>query len=156
LLWALEVFFQKILENPIVQAQIRNKTFQLPILILQGLQPHGVTDSHAAVLVLPVIKRLLGYPVFTTNIDVLDAQLRFFDNPNDLFRQKSLPFHPFVLPYVVFFYQEGLNLKMDQFLGGRSDLLNLAAGNYSLRDEINTGPNLCFPQNPPPFFLTFL
>jgi hypothetical protein len=50
------VFFQKILEDPVVEAEIGQKPFELSILHLEGLQLPGIVDIQVPVLVAPAIE----------------------------------------------------------------------------------------------------
>jgi hypothetical protein len=46
----------------LVQAEISNQSFELPVLVLQLLEPSQLTNTQPAVKLLPAVKRLLRNP----------------------------------------------------------------------------------------------
>ena len=86
LLRALEVFFQKFLENLIVEAQTGHQVLYFTVFFFKYLQLSCITDRHAAVPGSPVGERLFSDAVFSTEIDVFCSCFGLIENPDDLFR----------------------------------------------------------------------
>ena len=54
-----KAFCQNVLEDVLVQTQVGNKLFQLPVFILKLFQTPQLCNAQAAVHLLPAVERLL-------------------------------------------------------------------------------------------------
>jgi hypothetical protein len=71
---------------------IGDDSLQLPVLVLELLEPAGVTDLHVSVLLPPPIKGLLGDPDSATDGTRLSARRNLLEDPYDLLlREPALP-----------------------------------------------------------------
>ena len=59
------VFFDDLLEYPIIQSQICIHLLEFAVLFFERLQPFHMADLQAAVFALPVVERCSGYAVFS-------------------------------------------------------------------------------------------
>jgi hypothetical protein len=66
---------------------------QLPVLVLQRLQPHGLRHVHAVVLGLPVVQRGFRDPVFARQIGSLRSGLVLPQHPDNLLFREPDPLH---------------------------------------------------------------
>lgn len=53
------IFFQNVLQDVLIQTEVRNQLFQLPVFIFKLLQTPQLSDAQTAVYLLPTIERLL-------------------------------------------------------------------------------------------------
>ena len=60
---ASELFCQDVLEDVLVQAQVRDQLLELAVLVLELLQPPQLADAEPAVHLLPAVERLLRNPI---------------------------------------------------------------------------------------------
>lgn len=91
------VFFDDLLEYPIIQRQIRIHLLKLAVLFLEFLQPFDLADLHTAVLALPVVECGSGYAMFSCDGLGINAAFKLLDGLHHLRLTVDLLFYT-VLP----------------------------------------------------------
>ena len=81
---ALELFFDDILERPVLQAQISKHLFQSAVLILEFLEPFNIRGFHTTVFRFTVVISRIRDAVFTADLLNHSAAFDLFYNSHDL------------------------------------------------------------------------
>lgn len=79
-----ELFCQNVLQDMLVQAQVRNQLFQLPVLVLELLHLPQLADAKPAVHFLSAVEGLLRYPHPADHVGNRCARLRLLQCKRNL------------------------------------------------------------------------
>ncbi len=94
---ALQLSFEGILQDVLVQTVVRHELFELPILLLELLQTADLGHAHPGELFLPPIERLLAHAHLPAHIPHCSAALGLMQRERDLLLRKPRLLHGYDL-----------------------------------------------------------
>jgi len=91
-------FFSDVLQDRLVQAELRDQLLEPRVLLLQLLELAHLVGLHPRVLLLPAIERLLRNADLPNQVGHRHPKLGLFEHGDDLLDRKLLAFHDKLLP----------------------------------------------------------
>ncbi len=95
---ASEVFSERLAQRRDVEHRLRQQLLELPVLIVQRLQPPRVGYLHAAIAITPVVEGRVADPVLAADVRHRNPGLMLLQHRNDLFFAEPALLHLRLLP----------------------------------------------------------